>query len=363
MDIFKNPKVENLITLSPTTINTFNACPKKSAYLLDPEFKYLSKGSTNSSLGKIAHSVLADSDANKFLDNSTNRLSLFDEVWAKYEQVEYALLKKDWLENDVPKPFTWNKYHAIRASVKYKFLERTSKEGFRPILESRDKQGLRFPIVEKFLSSTKLGLKGKPDVIDRRDGAISITDYKTGQAFDSNKTDYIWQLHVYKILAEDVLNIKIDKLYIFDGINHEIKIDKKIIKEISSTVPLILGNLNNSKFTAKPKLETCMFCPFKVICKEFWNIATTFEIEKPLILVGKVLKIDTNDERNEISVDLELLRSVPKFNHSSIKIHKISNKSQLQIGKNYAIFENLNNLTSEHFQAKWNSMILEVNYS
>lgn len=360
MTQFKEPTIKNIETISPSIINSFNVCPKKAAYFLDSNFSELLKGSTSSSLGKIAHFVLADSNNLESQPNSIERQDWFNENWRKYEDQEFLSLQNDWNYAEVPKPMSWNKYHAVKSSVKYKVLEKHSRFIGTGNVEKPDQFKVKFPISEKYLVNKNLGLKGKPDLIDKYNGVISIIDYKTGSLTEDTLEDYSRQLHLYVLLVEEELKLQIDKLYIFGNTVQEIELLRSRLPILQKEIVTILNNLKENKLKAKPSLENCKFCSFKVYCEDFWKISFSFNADRPLILKGKVSQIHKTVDSQYFSIDLNLVESVPKYDFKSIRLHKISSKSQIELGSDYIFMGYLDYLLEDQFRVNWNTIVVKI---
>jgi CRISPR/Cas system-associated exonuclease Cas4 (RecB family) len=360
MTQFKEPTIKNIETISPSIINSFNVCPKKAAYFLDSNFSELLKGSTTSSLGKIAHFVLADSNNLETQPNSIERQDWFNENWRKYEDQEFLSLQNDWNYAEVPKPMSWNKYHAVKSSVKYKVLEKHSRFRGTGNVEKSDQVRVKFPISEKYLVNKNLGLKGKPDLIDKYNGVISIIDYKTGSLTEDTLEDYSRQLHLYVILVEEELKLEIEKLYIFGNTVEEIELVRSRLPILQKEIIRIIDNLNQNKFQAKPSLENCKFCSFKVYCEDFWKISFSFKADRPLILKGKVSQIHKTADSQYFSIDLNLVESVPKYDFKSIRLHKISSKFQIELDSEYSFMGNLDYLLEDQFRVNWNTIVFKI---
>ena len=208
--------------------------------------------------------VLADANNLESQPNSIARQDWFNENWKKYEDQEFLSLQNDWNYAEVPKPMSWNKYHAVKSSVKYKVLEKHSRFKGTGNVEKPDQIRVKFPISEKYLVNKNLGLKGKPDLIDKHNGVLSIIDYKTGSLTEDTLEDYSRQLHLYVILVEEELKLEIEKLYIFGNTVEEIELVRSRLPVLQKEIVRILDNLKENKFQAKPSLENCKFCSFKV---------------------------------------------------------------------------------------------------
>jgi hypothetical protein len=113
-------------------------------------------------------------------------------------------------------------------------------------------------------------------------------------------------------------------LYIFGNTVQEIELLRSRLPILQKEIVTILNNLKENKLKAKPSLENCKFCSFKVYCEDFWKISFSFNADRPLILKGKVSQIHKTVDSQYFSIDLNLVESVPKYDFKSIRLHKIS---------------------------------------
>lgn len=354
----KEPKIQELEALSPSIFNIYRKCPKKSAYYLDPEFDFLSKGSTSSSLGKIAHAVLAESFDLDSEPGSKERLDWFDSIWNENEKKEYLFLQENWKNSFVPKPISWSRYYSIKTSIKYKVLNKSAKKV--NLNYNKHEKEVIFPIIEKFFINKELGLKGKPDLIEKVNNFISIADYKTGNINEDNKENYVIQLHLYLLLIEKSLNLKIDKLYLFGNTYEEIPIDKSLLLNLNSEIRSALDLLRQGKFEAKVSFENCRYCPFKIYCNEFWLNEKVFPENSPIAFKARIIELEENTNIDFKVAEVEIIESVPKNFLGMSKIFKIHKNTNLQLHLEYYFFNNIYYLNENNFEVQWNSIILSA---
>ena len=115
-----------------------------------------------------------------------------------------------------------------------------------------------------------------------------------------------------------------------------------------------------NKFNAKPTLENCKFCPFKIYCGDFWKISSSLKADRPLILKGSVSQIHKTQDSQYFSIELNLIESVPKYDLKSIMIHKFSSKFQIELGAEYYFMGNLDYLLEDQYRVNWNTIIVKI---
>jgi len=122
---------------------------------------------------------------------------------------------------------------------------------------------------EFILDIDGIKLKGKIDRIDKLpDGSVEIIDYKTGNSKTQKEVDNDVQMTIYKMAAEEALNIEptfLSFYYLEAGeklstnrTQKQIEAQKKIIKEV-------VKDIKEKNF--KPNSgQSCRFCPYRGLC-------------------------------------------------------------------------------------------------
>jgi DNA helicase-2/ATP-dependent DNA helicase PcrA len=112
-------------------------------------------------------------------------------------------------------------------------------------------------------------VNGRVDRVDRIDGLVTVTDFKTGTPKDQKYADDDLQLSVYAIALKEVFGIKAERLVLsyLDGPidRRTVRTDKKL-EESKERLVLTMKSILEQNFSAKPNPMICQFCQFKNIC-------------------------------------------------------------------------------------------------
>ena len=346
--------------VSPSELEIFESCPQRFIWSLDPKKKRHS-GNLPSSLGKIAHKVLASAHKGGFeQQNAENRESLFNDIWSAVEKEEFEGIQSEWPNTVVPQPIRWPKYFAVKTSTQYlveKALSlgevwKRSGDSSRPIISSND----AYPWVEKFLESEILKLKGIPDLVKESPTGLEIVDYKTGNVTDPET--FSLQMHIYLMLVSELSNREVTRLLIRDFTlqEKEISIDQAMIRKVKELIRSAEGYLAMQIAPAKPTLENCRFCNFKDICNDF-QISNLEATAEPIFLQGEILQIHSNADSSKVSLQLLVQKSIPIILEGSIWISGLSIKPDFVTGDTVQVMDNLHLTDSLNVLGSWNTTV------
>lgn len=346
--------------VSPSELEIFESCPQRFIWSLDPD-KKRHQSNLPSSLGKIAHKVLASAHKGGFeKQNSENRESLFNDIWSALEKEEFENIQSEWPNTIVPQPIRWPKYFAVKTSTQYlveKALSlgevwKRAGDSSRPISSSNDS----YPWVEKYLESEILKLKGIPDLVKESSTGLEIVDYKTGNVTDPET--FSMQMHIYLMLVSELSNRNVTRLLIRDFTlkEKEISIDQAMIKKIRESILSAEAYLAKQIAPAKASLENCRFCNFKDICNDFQisNLEVTAE---PIFLQGEILQVHSNADSSKVSLQLLVQKSIPIKFEGSVWISGLSVKPDFVIGETVQVMNNLHLTDSLNVLGSWNTTV------
>lgn len=345
---------------SPSELEIYERCPQRFIWTLDPK-KKRDPGNLSSSLGKIAHKVLASAHKGGLEGhNAGNRESTFHQIWEAIEREEFESIQSKWPNSLVPQPIRWPKYFAIKTSTQYLVDKAVSlgevwrKEGnpSRSVCTSYDS----FPWIEKFLESEVLKLKGIPDLVKETSIGLEIVDYKTGNVTDPEK--FSMQMHIYLMLVSELSNREVTRLYIRDFTlqEKEILISLSMISKIRESILKVEEYLAKQSAPAKATLENCRFCSFKDICNDFQisNLPVTTDL---IFLEGEILQIHSNSDLSRVSLRLHVQKSIPFRIEGNIWISGLSVKPDFVIGETVQVMDNLHLTDSLNVVGTWNTVV------
>ena len=349
------------IRLSASLYQRFQACPKSAVFSLDHVAKVLSKPSLRAALGNVSHKLVEDSVRVPQDWNSDQINDWFETNWEAFVEEQYAELVRQWAPNIVPKPQSWPGYFATRASAKTLVVKNS---GLLPPKSSvtvnssstlENTKAIFLPLVERFLSSSDLGIVGKPDFVFLENHKATIYDYK----FGNNQVDldkHKVQMYFYYLLVESVVNIQVARLAIVASSNRvwEIPIDMKQIRDLKNDIPRVLEALSSGKVTALPNTQNCKFCPFKSICEPFKTANIEIYPHRPMAISGEVLHKQPVDE------GFQELRIKPDKgpNQEEIKVFGVPNEYGIKVGDSVFLSDNLDFRDEKLIGFSWNSRLI-----
>jgi CRISPR/Cas system-associated exonuclease Cas4 (RecB family) len=346
--------------VSPSELEIFESCPQRFIWSLDPE-KKRQQSNLPSSLGKIAHKVLASAHMGGFETlNAENRESLFNEIWKTIEKEEFDSIKSEWINTVVPEPIRWPKYFAVKASTHY-LVERalSSGEVWKKLGDPSNRIGTSynsFPWVERYLESEKLKLKGIPDLVKESSTGLEIVDYKTGNVTDPDK--FTMQMHIYLMLVRELSNLEVTRLLIRDFTlqEKEISIDESVIIKIQEAIRIAEVYLVTKIAPAKPSIENCGFCSFKDICNDF-QISSLQTTAQPFFIEGEILQIHSNADSSKVSLQLQIQKAIPFSVEGIVWISGLSLKPGFSPGEIVQVMENLHLSDNLNLVGSWNTRV------
>ncbi len=268
----KDSKSKNLLTYLPphfsfSQLAAFNKCPLqyKFAFIL----KVPVKGKAVFSFGKTMHNVFyqflkqinekkdtkqeglfgAKTVLNTEQDDLKNLMQIYEESWLD-----------EWYESKKQKQEYYNLGKKIIKEFYKDFIKNPPK-----ILKINDRPALEIPFNLKIKGHT---LYGVIDRIDEQEKKAIIIDYKTGKSKDKLATEDKEQLLIYQIAAEEVFEVKANKLvyhYLNDNKKSSFLGSEKEKEQLKEKIINTIEQIKNSNFEPTPGWQ-CGFCDFKDIC-------------------------------------------------------------------------------------------------
>jgi RecB family exonuclease len=112
-------------------------------------------------------------------------------------------------------------------------------------------------------------VKGRMDQVNRLGSKeVEIVDYKTGKPKDSKKAKDSLQLSVYALAAEEVLELKPERLVFYNLTTNEAvasERDAKALAKTKQTIYEVADQIRAGEFPAKPSF-LCVYCDYRPLC-------------------------------------------------------------------------------------------------
>jgi hypothetical protein len=130
------------------------------------------------------------------------------------------------------------------------------------------------PWRERWLEDGSRRLAGRPDLVDRIDGVLTVVDYKTGQRdLTDERRD---QLLFYAALVQASLGElpARGEIWRTDGAAYGFSIENDAVDDVVRRALLARDEMNLTSGAqlepvANPGPDTCPYCPFRVACRPF----------------------------------------------------------------------------------------------
>jgi DNA helicase-2/ATP-dependent DNA helicase PcrA len=112
-------------------------------------------------------------------------------------------------------------------------------------------------------------VKGRMDQVNRLGSKeVEIVDYKTGNPKDAKKAKESLQLSVYALAAEEVLELKPERLVFYNLTSNEAVMserDARALAKTKQTIYEVAGQIRAGEYPAKPSF-LCAYCDYRPLC-------------------------------------------------------------------------------------------------
>jgi CRISPR/Cas system-associated exonuclease Cas4 (RecB family) len=195
-------------------------------------------------------------------------------VWIDLVDVEYKRLLEEWSPAVVPLPRDWPFY----AITQVRTINRVSEE-FRT-KRARGRGNVDGSVrVENLIRDQENKLEGKPDRVIFTGSGFYVLDLKTGYSLTSISESHRRQLLIYAHLVSTTTNEPLLGIGIVTASGETIWADAGLedasilLNKIRSDVSDFRAKVEDLKFEelADPTPENCRYCPFRGVCRSYWN--------------------------------------------------------------------------------------------
>jgi CRISPR/Cas system-associated exonuclease Cas4 (RecB family) len=133
--------------------------------------------------------------------------------------------------------------------------------------------------VEHLIRDQENKLEGKPDRVIVTGTGFYVLDLKTGYSLTSISESHRRQLLIYAHLVSTTTNEPLLGIGIVTASGETIWADEDLenasmlLNEIRSDISDFRAKVDDSKFEelADPSPENCRYCPFRGVCRSYWN--------------------------------------------------------------------------------------------
>ncbi len=272
-DAGRAPHPNVLPYITPTQVVDGDKCLWRLGFSKDPKTSALDRSGPAAALGTAAHAVMV---------RVGDPLG-FEPVWAEEVACAFGQLQAQWKPAIPPSPENWPGWSLTKIRMK-KLWERTStlKRGS-CATPSRTKPAIGIvpplPWTERWLSHRTLPLAGRPDLVERVDGALCVVDLKTGLEQSEPTPQQRVQLLLYCELVRSILG-EVPSLSAIEstrGQRFTFAVDVGDVQEAVNQALTILNLINTvgedglSESKASPSEAACGWCSFRSVCDPFFD--------------------------------------------------------------------------------------------
>ena len=270
------PTVEFPEFWSPSRLNLLSSCRLRAAYSLDRSISAkFRKGNTFSALGVAAHNLTEMVWKNQF--NAVSEADIFSHltsVWIDLVDAEYKRLLEEWSPAVVPLPRDWPFY----AITQVRTINRVSEE-FRT-KRARGRGNANGSVrVERLIRDQENKLEGKPDLLIVTGSGFYVLDLKTGYSLNSISDNHRRQLLIYAHLVSTTTNEPLLGIGVVTASGETIWAEEDLedaslmLNEVRSDISDFKAKVDDSNFEdlANPSPDNCRYCPFRGVCRSYWN--------------------------------------------------------------------------------------------
>jgi hypothetical protein len=308
--IWAPPQVPAVEHVSPSLLATWRKCRLRAGFQLDSATAGLQRMGLRAAVGIVAHAVL---------EKRYGSQEEFATAWTAESLRTHQRLAQQWKPAIPPAPQNWPAW----AITKHQVARRVIQDGAVVAVVAKRARVSTSPVTEvgladwspalpwreRWLEDGALGLKGRPDLVERVGGVLTVVDFKTGQGDITD--DQKDQLLIYASLVRSAFGELPARAEIrrSNGINQGFDIRSKAVDDAVRRTSSALALLNKAAtgrraLEASPGPDTCPSCPFRVACRPF------LDAYKPdwicgHVVVGRVVSTGLLGAHNYFDLDVE----------------------------------------------------------
>jgi len=244
-----HPAVPEPLQLSASAIECYMKCPMQ--YLFRNLWSIRGGPRAMTTFGNVMHTTIREFVAEM---GKRNKVS-FDEVGAIYD--------REWKSSGFPDDYQ---------ETEYRKAGREQLENFHRSYVAAPPEVLFQEKAFELHLDHEVIVKGRMDQVNRLgDKEVEVVDYKTGKAKDEKKAKESLQLGVYALAAEEVLELKPERLVFYNLTTNEpvaTTRDAKALAKTKQTIAEVADQIRAADFPAKPAFH-CTYCDYKPLCPAY----------------------------------------------------------------------------------------------
>ncbi len=272
--VSRTPQPRVLDYITPTQVIDGDQCLWRLGFSCDPATSALNRSGPAAALGTTAHEVMSR------LGDPLG----FDAVWNEAVSSAADDLNAQWAPAIPPSPENWPGWSLTKVRMKKRW-ERSpgspKSARHRTVGEAKSNASMQPPLPwrERWLRHNTLPLAGRPDLVERIEGAVYVVDLKTGLEQAEPTLPQRTQLLLYRELVSAALGESPGFVAVEStrGQRFSFAVDDDEVQEMVRHAVTILNRLSStgeeglSDSLATPSAEACGWCSFRPICSPFFD--------------------------------------------------------------------------------------------
>lgn len=325
--IWRSPRPSPLEWVTPSLLRSALICPVRAAFERDPLTSPLKRTGLRAALGVVAHMTW---------ERRADGLR-FDDVWNACAQEVWSKLAVEWSPATPPAPSNWPGWALTMTRMRKSYggtpeLVSVSTPPLSPpafqgkaMREGRSSAPYVPPLPwrERWLVDEVRHVAGKPDLVERVEGVLTVVDLKTGLRQAGVSEDQRRQLLLYADLVRAELGELPTRAEIRDAAGRQYSFpvfasDVEEVLEAAHATWLTLSAAasgDRDVLDARPSQEACSTCPFRAACRPFME---TYESSWACGQAVLVEVVSVMSENGRFVVDGRML--LPASNTEQIRL-------------------------------------------
>lgn len=270
---WRPPRPSAIERISPSLLATWMKCRLRAGFQLNPATRGLRRTGLRAAVGLVAQKVL---------ERSYGSQEQFSAAWAVASEATQDRLAREWAPATPPSPQHWPGWALTKQQVARRVVrvgtEASGGENVVPRAAQcptpRHAARATLPWRERQLDDARLGLAGRPDLVERIGGVLTVVDFKTrGGDITSDQRD---QLLIYAALVRSVFGElpahaetrRADGSMQGFGVQTA-DVDEVVQRALDARATLKEAASRGRSLEATSGPETCPACTFRVACGPF----------------------------------------------------------------------------------------------